>query len=123
MDQDGRVWWMSQIRSPQNPPAYCSKGAGNASADYYPQDQKQGAPGDFTQNSRQISFYDQKTKQFGMVDICFNAQHLNFAEDANNTMWIGGNSGGNRGGRLGQYQDVPGNRRREQVAGMVADRR
>jgi hypothetical protein len=97
MDQDGRVWWVSQIRSPQNPPAYCSKGAGNPSADYYAQDQKQGNPGDFTQNSRQVTFYDQKAQKFGMVDICFNAQHLNFAEDANNTLWIGGNSGGNRG--------------------------
>jgi hypothetical protein len=94
IDQDGRVWWVSQIRSPQNPPAYCSKGAGNPSADYFPQDQKQ--PG-FTQNSRQVTFYDQKTKQFGMVDICFNAQHLNFAEDANNTLWFGGNSQGERG--------------------------
>src|SRR5262249_26858524 len=97
MDQDGRVWWMSQIRSPQNPPAYCSKGSGQPSAEFFPQDQKQGAPGAFTQNSRQVTYYDQKTKQFGMVDICFNAQHLNFAEDANNTLWIGGNSGGDRG--------------------------
>ena len=103
MDQDGRVWWTAQSRSPTHPPAYCSKGNGNPSADYFPQDQKEVGPSNqppynaaFVQNARQVTMYDPKSKKFSFVDTCFNTQHLNFAEDADNTLWLGGNTNGIR---------------------------
>ncbi|HWG04119.1 MAG TPA: carboxypeptidase regulatory-like domain-containing protein, partial [Beijerinckiaceae bacterium] len=103
MDQDGRVWWTATTRAPTNAPAFCAKGGGNPSADYFPQDQKQVGPANeppynapFVQNARQVTMYDPKTKKFSFVDTCFNTQHLNFAEDANNTLWLGGNTNGIR---------------------------
>ena len=47
------------------------------------------------QNARQITVYDPKTKQFSFIDTCFGTHHLNFAEDANNTLWLSNNSQGN----------------------------
>ena len=43
------------------------------------------------QNSRQVTVYDPKTKQFTFIDTCFGTHHLNFAEDANNTLWLSNN--------------------------------
>src|SRR5438445_4862944 len=36
MDQEGRVYWTAQIRSPKNPPAYCAAASGHPSAKVYP---------------------------------------------------------------------------------------
>ena len=47
------------------------------------------------QNARQITIYDPKTKKYYHVDTCFGTHHLNFAEDANNTLWLSNNSQGN----------------------------
>jgi hypothetical protein len=47
------------------------------------------------QNARQITVYDPKTKQFSFIDTCFGTHHLNFAEDADNTLWLSNNSQGN----------------------------
>ena len=61
------------------------------------------------------------TKKFSFIDTCFGTHHLNFAEDANNTLWLSNNSQGNaRRGRLDQHQDVLGDRRRREVAGLDA---
>jgi hypothetical protein len=43
------------------------------------------------QNSRQVTVYDPKTKQFAFIDTCFGTHHLNFAEDADNTLWLSNN--------------------------------
>ena len=37
---------------------------------------------------RQAAMYDPKTKKLSYIDLCFHAHHLNFAEDANNTLWF-----------------------------------
>ena len=50
-----------------------------------------GTPDGFVQNSRQVTVYDPKTKQFTFIDTCFGTHHLNFAEDANNTLWLSNN--------------------------------
>jgi hypothetical protein len=50
MDQDGRVWWMSQIRSPQNPPAIAARPAA-ARHGLLPRTRSR-TIGDFTQNAR-----------------------------------------------------------------------
>jgi hypothetical protein len=90
MDQDGRVYWAAQNRSPKDIPDYCKKGSPLLSAQRYPLD----VPHDgFFQNSRQVTVYDQKTKQFTTIDTCFGTHHLNFAEDANNTLWLSNNTG------------------------------
>src|SRR5207237_1046832 len=36
MDQEGRVYWTAQIRSPKNPPPYCAAASGHPSAKVYP---------------------------------------------------------------------------------------
>ncbi len=90
MDQDGRVYWAAQNRSPKDIPAYCKKGSSLRSAQLYPLD----VPHDgFYQNSRQVTVYEPKTKKFTTIDTCFGTHHLNFAEDANNTLWLSNNTG------------------------------
>jgi hypothetical protein len=36
---------------------------------------------------RQLSMYDPKTDKWTLIDTCFTTQHLEFAKDANNTLW------------------------------------
>jgi hypothetical protein len=90
MDQDGRVYWAAQNRSPKDIPAYCKKGSSLRSAQLYPLDVPQEG---FFQNSRQVTVYDPKTKKFATIDTCFGTHHLNFAEDADNTLWLSNNTG------------------------------
>ena len=90
MDQDGRVYYAAQNRSPKDIPAYCKEGSSLRSAQLYPLDVPQEG---FFQNSRQVTVYDPKTKQFTTIDTCFGTHHLNFAEDANNTLWLSNNTG------------------------------
>jgi len=47
----------------------------------------------FFQNSRQVTVYDPKINKFTTIDTCFGTHHLNFAEDANNTLWLSNNTG------------------------------
>ena len=89
MDQDGRVYWTAQHRSPNDIPEYCKKGSALRSAQLYPLDVRHDG---FFQNSRQVTVYDPKTKKYTFIDTCFGTHHLNFAEDANNTLWLSNNS-------------------------------
>ena len=88
MDHEGRVYFTAQNRSPKNPPAYCAAASGHPSAKLYPLTR---TPDGFVQNSRQVTVYDPKTKQFTFIDTCFGTHHLNFAEDANHTLWLSNN--------------------------------
>jgi hypothetical protein len=90
MDQDERVYWAAQNRSPNDIPAYCKKGSPLRSAQLYPLDVPHEG---FYQNSRQVTVYDPKSKQFATIDTCFGTHHLNFAEDADNTLWLSNNTG------------------------------
>jgi hypothetical protein len=90
MDQDGRVYWAAQNRSPSDIPAFCKKGSQLRSAQLYPLDVPHEG---FFQNSRQVTVYDPKTQKFTMIDTCFGTHHLNFAEDADNTLWLSNNTG------------------------------
>jgi hypothetical protein len=92
MDQDGRVYFTAQTRSPKDPPDYCKKESALRSAQLYP---LAGTPGGFVQNARQVTVYDPATKKFSFIDTCFGTHHLNFAEDADNTLWLSNNSQGN----------------------------
>jgi len=88
MDQDGRVYYTAQSRSPKNPPRYCFAESGHPSAKIYP---LTGKPDGFVQNSRQVTVYEPKSKQFTFIDTCFGTHHLNFGEDANHTLWLSNN--------------------------------
>ena len=87
MDQDGRVYWAAQNRAPNDIPDYCKKGSSLRSAQIYPLDVTHEG---FFQNSRQVTVYDPKTQKFTTIDTCFGTHHLNFAEDADNTLWLRG---------------------------------
>jgi hypothetical protein len=78
MDSQGRVWTTSQTRGHDNP-AFCKQGSSLESAIAFPVDT----------GSRQVNMYDPKTKQWTLVDMCASGLHLNFANDANHTLWIG----------------------------------
>jgi hypothetical protein len=88
LDQDGRVYFTAQVRSPKNPPRYCAADSGHPSAKVYPLTR---TPDGFVQNSRQVTVYEPKTKQFTFIDTCFGTHHLNFGEDANHTLWLSNN--------------------------------
>jgi len=93
MDQDGRVYYTAQTRSPKDPPEYCRKDSPLRSAQLYP---LAGPQTGFVQNSRQVTVWDPNTKKFSHIDTCFGTHHLNFAEDANNTLWLSNNTQGER---------------------------
>ena len=112
IDNDGRVWFTAKIRPDENPD-FCKKGSDFPSAKVAPLDISQ----------RQLSVYDPKTKKWSLIDTCFSTQHLNFAHDANNTLWT--SAGGPASGVVGwlNTKDVSGDRRRGEVAGLDADHR
>jgi hypothetical protein len=79
LDQTGRVWYTARIRAPANPD-FCKRGSNHPSAKRFPTEQ----------SSRQLAVYDPKTEKYTFVDTCFSTHHLQFAEDANNTLWTSG---------------------------------
>ena len=85
-DEKARVWFTARIRPPENP-AFCKKGSDHPSAKAFP----------LATAQRQLSMYDPKTKKFTLIDTCFPTHHLNFAEDANHTLWTSSGLGGGAG--------------------------
>ena len=75
MDGQGRVWTASRIRNEDNP-AWCKAGSSHPSAKNYP----------ITKNGRQLTVYDQKTRQWTMIDTCFGTHHLMF--DEKDVLWF-----------------------------------
>jgi hypothetical protein len=88
MDQEGRVYFTAQSRSPLNIPSYCYKDSGHPSAKAFPIEVKRQG---FIQNSRQVTVYDPKTQKFTFIDTCFGTHHLALAEDADNTLYLSNN--------------------------------
>jgi hypothetical protein len=76
LDSTGRVWMTSKIRPNQNP-SWCT-GTSNAYADWFP----------LTSSGRQASYYDPKTKAFTLIDTCYATHHLQFDNDANETLYF-----------------------------------
>jgi hypothetical protein len=81
MDQKGRVWMTSTIRARPNPD-WCKEGSDNQYAKYWP----------INMSGRQASFYDPESEEFVLVDTCYGTHHLQFGEDANDTLWFSGDS-------------------------------
>jgi hypothetical protein len=76
LDRKGRVWMTSKIR--ENQPAWCMQGSENEFAQYYP----------LTFSPRQASFYDPATGEFVLIDTCFATHHLQFDNDADQTLYF-----------------------------------
>ena len=81
LDQKARLWTTTRIRSPLNP-AFCQEGSDHPSAKLSP----------VKQSGRQLSMYDPATGKVTLINTCFGTHHLQFAADANNTLWT--SSGG-----------------------------
>ena len=77
------------IRPPENP-AFCKEGSSHPSAKLFP----------LNRSGRQLAMFDPKTKQFTLIDTCFSTHHLQFAEDANQTLWTSSGGGGDAVGWL-----------------------
>ncbi len=95
MDQKSRVWFTQRIRNDRNP-AFCQAGSSHPSAKVFP----------LPRSARQLSVYDPATKKITMIDTCFSTHHLEFAEDANNTLWLSAGFGGNGGGDVVGWFDT-----------------
>ena len=78
-DQDGRVWLTQRIRAPETP-AFCRAGSSHPSAKAFPTER----------TGRNLAVYDPKTEKFSLIDTCYSTHHLNFAYDADNTLWTSG---------------------------------
>ncbi|MSP89299.1 MAG: carboxypeptidase regulatory-like domain-containing protein [Alphaproteobacteria bacterium] len=87
-DEKGRVWFTSRIR-PAETPAFCRQGSDHPSARLFP----------IERSTRQLALYDPASTKFTLIDTCFQTHHLQFAEDANNTLWT--SAGGPGGGVVG----------------------
>src|SRR4030095_1306424 len=83
LDEKGRVWFTSKIRGTDNP-AFCKQGSAHPSAAAFP----------VNQSGRQLAVYDPKTKKVTLIDTCYSTHHLQFAKDANNTLWTSSGGGG-----------------------------
>jgi hypothetical protein len=88
LDEKGRVWFTSRVRSPENPP-FCKQGSAHPSAKMFP----------LERSNRQLSMYDPKTGNITLVSTCFPTHHLVFAEDADHTLWT--SAGGPQSGVIG----------------------
>jgi hypothetical protein len=77
MDSKGRVWMSSRFRKPEDQPDFC---ADHPSAVLAPM------PTSF----RQMQYYDPATATFHQVDICFDTHHVQFASDADETIYANG---------------------------------
>ena len=76
MDEKGRIWFTARIRPAANP-AFCKQGSSHASAQVFP----------LQTSGRQLSMYDPATGKFTLINTCFPTHHLNFAYDADDTLW------------------------------------
>src|ERR1700704_1640683 len=77
MDSKGRVWMTAAFRDQKNQPDFCKQGSSHPSAKLFP----------LNESSRMLTVYDPKTQKYDFVDTCFTTHHLNFAFDANDTLW------------------------------------
>ncbi len=84
LDEKGRVWMTAAFRDEKNQPAFCKR---------IPTIRRPSCPLD-RERSRMLTVYDPKTQKSEFVDTCFTTHHLNFAYDANNTLWTSSGGGG-----------------------------
>jgi hypothetical protein len=76
IDSKGRVWMTAKIRGNQDA-AWCSDTT-NKFAEWFP----------LRSSGRQAAFYDPKTQEFTLIDTCYATHHLQFDNDANETLYF-----------------------------------
>jgi hypothetical protein len=79
IDRKGRVWLSANVRGIPNPD-FCKKGSDHPSAKAFPMER----------STRQLSMLDPTTMKYTFVDTCYTTHHLQFAYDANDTLWTSG---------------------------------
>ena len=82
-DAKGRVWIAITEFGEGDDPAFCSDGAINKFAAYYPNGRKLG---------RHVALYDPATKQTTMIPVCFGNLHLKFTGDKDDTLYFSGDA-------------------------------
>ena len=80
LDSKGRVWMTSRVRQVRDTPTWCQSESQHPSATYFP----------LSRSSRQASYYDPASDTFQLIDTCYTTHHLQFASDANDTLWFSG---------------------------------
>ncbi|MGA2720214.1 MAG: carboxypeptidase-like regulatory domain-containing protein, partial [Candidatus Acidiferrales bacterium] len=80
MDSKGRVWISARSRKDDSQPAYCKEGSDNPYAKNLP----------LNVSFRQLAVYDPKAKTFKLVNTCFEAHHVVFADDKDETVYVDG---------------------------------
>ena len=83
MDDQGRLWITQAVR-PNDVPGWCLEGSDHPFARYCPIQHRD--------ESRQVSYYDPETGGFELIDTCFFTHHLQFADDADDTLWLSGST-------------------------------
>ena len=81
IDSKGRVWMTAKIRGNQDP-SWCSD-ATNKFANWFP----------LQSSGRQAAFYDRQTQKFTLIDTCYATHHLQFDNDADETVYFNELSG------------------------------
>jgi hypothetical protein len=79
LDHKGRVWYTARVRAPANP-SFCKQGSTHPSAQLFPTNE----------SGRHLALYEPATKKYTFIETCFSTHHLQFAEDANHTLWTSG---------------------------------
>jgi hypothetical protein len=93
MDQQGRVWYTARVRKDDDNPDFCKAGSDHPSAKYFPSEK----------SGRQLAMYDPATGKYTPIDTCFSTHHLQFAEDANNTLWTSNDRAGHQSEVVGWF--------------------
>ncbi|MBW2274969.1 MAG: carboxypeptidase regulatory-like domain-containing protein [Deltaproteobacteria bacterium] len=83
LDQDGRLWQTTVNRDQEQQPDWCTDGAKNRYARFFPLDKPIGRPA-------QLSVFDYETKKTRLVDTCFGTHHLEFGFDEDDTLYLSG---------------------------------
>ena len=78
-DELGRVWMTTKVRG-DIVPEWCQEGSDNRFAQYYPT----------RRSSRQASYYDPATEDFGLIDTCFGTHHLQFGFTDDRMLYFSG---------------------------------
>ena len=100
LDGQGRVWMTTRLRGIDNP-AWCQDGSDHPSAQYFP----------LQRSFRQAGYYDPETETFVLIDTCFSTHHLQFAEDAHDTLYFSAAAGAEVGWINTEMYDETGDER------------
>ena len=79
MDHLGRVWYTARIRGADNP-EFCREGSSHPSVRVFP----------LERSGRHLARYEPDSGDYTFIDTCFSTHHLQFAADADDTLWTSG---------------------------------